>query len=58
MTLEELNMRRAYMLEAEKEYKRAEPDVVHHAAAEFKAARFEFNRAAGEYVSELLEKEE
>jgi hypothetical protein len=55
MTLEELRHLYEAMLAADREYKRAEPDVVHIASAEFKAARFAFNRAAGEYVVDLLE---
>lgn len=55
MTLETLRTLYAAMLEADQEYKRAEPDVVHIAHAALKARRFAFNRAAGEYVSALLE---
>ena len=57
MTLSDLRALYAAMLEADKEYKRAEPDVVHIAHAELKARRFKFNSAAGEYVAELLEVE-
>ena len=57
MTLSDLRTLYAAMLEADKEYKRAEPDVVHIAHAELKARRFKFNSAAGEYVAELLEVE-
>jgi len=57
MTLEELRPLHDAMLAADKDYKRAEPDVVHIAHAELKARRFKFNSAAGEYVAELLEVE-
>ncbi|UNY40234.1 hypothetical protein KLEP174_gp44 [Pseudomonas phage vB_PcuM_ KLEP17-4] len=46
------------MIAASEAYKRADPDVVHIAHAEFKAARFRYNVACGEYVAEQLEKEE
>jgi hypothetical protein len=55
MTLEELRPLYEAMLAADREYKRAEPDVVHIAHAALKARRFAFNRAAGEYVVDSLE---
>ncbi len=58
MTLADLRQLQNAMILAELEYKRADPDVVHVAHAELKAKRFAYNRAAGEYVSELLEGEE
>ena len=57
MTLTDLRPLYESMLAADREYKRAEPDVVHIAHAEFKAARFRYNVACGEYVAELLENE-
>lgn len=55
--LEPLRQLQAAMAAAEREYRRAEPDVVHIAHAEFKAARFRYNVACGEYVAGLLEVE-
>lgn len=58
MTLSELRTLYAAMLEADAAYKKADPLDVHNAHATLKARRFAYNRAAGEYVAELLEKEE
>lgn len=58
MTLEELRPLHDAMLAADREYKRAEPDVVHISHAALKARRFGFNKAAGEYVAALLEAKE
>lgn len=58
MTLPDLRPLYESMLAADREYKRAEPDVVHIAHAELKVRRFAYCKAAGEYVSELLEKAE
>lgn len=58
MTLEELRTLYAAMLEADAAYKKADPLDVHNAHAALKARRFAYNRAAGEYVAQLLEKEE
>lgn len=55
MTLEDLRPLFSAMVEADREYRRAEPDVVHIAHAELKARRFAYNRAAGEYVAQLFE---
>jgi hypothetical protein len=55
MTLTDLRPLYESMLAADREYKRAEPDEVHIAHADLKAKRFAFNRAAGEYVVDLLE---
>lgn len=56
MNLEDLRPLFAAMLAADLEYRRAEPDDVHIAHAELRAKRFAFNKAAGEFVAELLEK--
>ena len=53
--LENLRTLHAAMLEAQHEYNRADPDVVHIAHAEYKAAKFRYNVAAGEYVAALLD---
>lgn len=58
MTLTELRTLYAAMLEADAAYKKADPLDVHNAHAALKARRFAYNRAAGEYVADLLEKEE
>lgn len=58
MTLPELRTLYAAMLEADAAYKKADPLDVHNAHAALKARRFAYNRAAGEYVADLLEKEE
>ena len=58
MTLEELRILYAAMLEAEAAYKKAAPGDVHNAHAALRAARFRYSRASGEYVAGLLEKEE
>lgn len=58
MTLSELRTLHAAMLEADSAYKKADPLDVHNAHAVLKARRFAYNRAAGEYVAELLEKTE
>ena len=58
MTLSELRTLHAAMLEADAAYKKADPLDVHNAHAALKARRFAYNRAAGEYVAELLEKAE
>lgn len=58
MSLEELRTLYAAMLEADAAYKKADPLDVHNAHAALKARRFAYNRAAGEYVAELLEKAE
>lgn len=55
MIPEELRTLYDAMLAANAAYKRADPDVVHIAHAEFKAARFRYNVACGEYVAKLLE---
>lgn len=52
--LTELRALFADMLAADQAYKKADPMVVHIAHAELKAARFRYNRAAGEYVAGLL----
>lgn len=53
--LEPLRQLHAAMVAAERAYHRAEPDVVHHAHAALRSARFRYSRACGEYVAELLE---
>lgn len=58
MTLSELLTLYTEMLEADAAYKKADPLDVHNAHAALKARRFAYNRAAGEYVAKLLEKEE
>lgn len=55
MIPEELRTLYDAMLAANVAYKRADPDVVHIAHAEFKAVRFRYNVACGEYVAKLLE---
>ncbi|MGL4517074.1 MAG: hypothetical protein ACRCUH_10345 [Shewanella sp.] len=52
--LTELRELYASMVEAEEAYKKADPLDVHHAHAAMRAARFRYNRAAGEYVAGLL----
>lgn len=52
--LTELRALYADMLAKDSAYKKADPMVVHIAHAELKAARFRYNRAAGEYVAGLL----
>ena len=58
MTIETLRTLHAAMLEAQREYNRADPDVVHIAHAEYKAAKLRYNVACGEYVAEFLENKE
>lgn len=58
MTLSELRALYTAMLEADAAYKKADPIDVHNAHAALRAARFRYSRASGEYVAELLEKEE
>ena len=55
MTLTELRTLYAAMVEADAAYKKADPLDVHNAHAALKARRFAYNRAAGEYVAQLLE---
>lgn len=58
MTLPDLRPLYEAMLAADREYRRAEPDVVHIAHAALKDRRFAYNKAAGEYVAALLEAKE
>ena len=57
MTLETLRTLHAEMLAAHKAYTSAEPCEVHHDFAKYKAAKFRYNVACGEYVAQLLEVE-
>ena len=58
MTLTELRALYDVMLEAEAEYRKADPLDVHIAHAALKARRFAYSRASGQYVAQLLEAEE
>lgn len=53
--LTQLRTLHADMLATHKAYIKSPPDEVHIAHAEYKAARFRYNVACGEYVAGLLE---
>lgn len=55
--LEPLRALHAAMIAAHQAYCRSPAEEVHYYHAAFKAARFAFNRACGEYVAGLLEVE-